>query len=94
MPINYIFPMGENLWGNLKVMKCIAIKVFKKSYFDRLMNFNLGLFHLSFYKNIDVCLVNKTFHFHEFWSYCESSFIKLHGAWRSTFFYDLTLLCN
>jgi hypothetical protein len=56
--VNYIFSMGENLWGDLKVMKCVAIKDFKKSYFERLMNSNFRLLHLSFYKNIDVCLVN------------------------------------
>lgn len=46
MHVNYIFSMGGNLWGDLKMMKCVAIKVIFKSYFDKLMNYNLGLLHL------------------------------------------------
>lgn len=61
-------------------MKCTIIKVNKNPYFDTSIILNSKSFSFSFYKNIDVCLVSKTFGFCEFWSFYELILIKFHGA--------------
>jgi hypothetical protein len=67
-------------------MKCTTIKVYKKPYFDASIILDSGSFSFSFYKNIDVCLVSKTFGFCEIWSFYELILIKFHGTWQFTFF--------
>ncbi len=50
------------------MMKCIATKVSKKPKFNNLIQND---FTFSFCKNIDACLVNKTFSFYELLNCCE-----------------------